>query len=122
MFKSHSWNAGITTYKHSRKSMIGQDVLKTTGLCSRTIATFTKQWPGKMDDVRVTSPQIPLDQYPNEHLSEEDILNTMVGDLQRIVEYPKLGFQSKHEVPKNVMAAMQDLIKMGYTKHLLNLE
>ena len=102
--------------------MIGQDVLKTTGLCSRTIATFTKQWPGKMDDVRVTSPQIPLDQYPNEHLSEEDILNTMVGDLQRIVEYPKLGFQSKHEVPQNVLAAMQDLIKMGYTKHLLHLK
>ena len=101
--------------------MIGQDVLKTTGLCSRTIATFTKQWPGKMDDVRVTSPQIPLDQYPNEHLSQEDILNTMVGDLQRIVEYPKLGFQSKHEVPQRVLTAMQNLIKMGFTKHLLNL-
>ena len=50
------------------------------------MATFTKQWPGKIDEVRVTSPQIPLDQYPNEHLSREDILNTMVGDLQRIVE------------------------------------
>ena len=100
--------------------MIGQDVLKTTGLCPRTVATFTKQWPGKIDDARVTSPQIPLDQYPNEHLSQEDILNTMVGDLQRIVEYPKLGFQSEHEVPKKVLAAMQDLIKMGYTKHLLH--
>ena len=99
--------------------MIGHDVSKTTGLCSRTIATFTKQWPGKIDDVRVTSPQIPFDQYPNEHLSQEDILNTMVGDLQRIVEYPKLGFQSKHEVPQNVLDAMEYLIKMGYTKHQL---
>ena len=90
-------------------------------LLCRTIATFTKQWPDGIDDVRVTSPQIPLDQYPNVHLSKEDILNTMVGDLQRIVEYPRLGFQSTHDVPEIVLTAMQSLIDMGYTKHLLQM-
>ena len=62
-----------------------------------------------------------MDQYPNDHLSKEDILNTMVGDLQRIVEYPKLGFQSKQDVPEIVLTAMQSLIDMGYTKHLLQM-
>ena len=114
LFRSPLWSAGITPSRP--KSNMQMFFL----LC-RTIATFTKQWPDGIDDVRVTSPQIPMDQYPNDHLSKEDILNTMVGDLQRIVEYPRLGFQSTHDVPEIVLTAMQSLIDMGYTKHLLQM-
>ena len=56
----------------------------------RTYATFCKQWPGK--DLLVTSPKVSLDEYlshySNEALSADDVISIMVGDLQRIREYP----------------------------------
>ena len=68
----------------------------------------------------VTSPKISFEQYPNENLSQEEILHTMVGDLQRIIEYPKLGFQISQEVPQTVVNAMEKLIVLGYTNHLIS--
>ena len=68
----------------------------------------------------VTSPRISFEQYPNENLSQEEILHTMVGDLQRIIEYPKLGFQISQEVPQTVVDAMEKLIALGYTNHLIS--
>ncbi len=44
----------------------------------------------------------------------------MVGDLERIKEYPKLGFQIEQEIPDKVWEAGQELIKLGYNKFLLN--
>jgi hypothetical protein len=43
----------------------------------------------------------------------------MVGDLQRIKEYPKLGFQIEQEIPKDVWEAWEELVKLGYIKYLL---
>ena len=85
----------------------------------RTYATFKKQWPDPCTEVRVTSPQIPYEDYPNDFLTKDDILHTMVGDLQRIIEYPKQGFQIEQEVPKDVLEAMEQLIVAGYTNHLM---
>lgn len=78
-----------------------------------------KQWPGTMKSILVTSPGIPFDQYPTNTLILEAIVHTMVGDLQRIIEYPKLGFQIEQDVPKEVMEAFEELIKAGYTNHLI---
>ena len=79
-----------------------------------------KQWPGREVETMVTSPRISFEQYPNENLSQEEILHTMVGDLQRIIEYPKLGFQISQEVPQTVVDAMEKLIALGYTNHLIS--
>jgi hypothetical protein len=43
----------------------------------------------------------------------------MVGDLQRIVEYPKRGLQVAQDVPDSVMKSWSNLVQNGYTKHLL---
>lgn len=44
----------------------------------------------------------------------------MVGDLQRIKEYPAKGFQIPQEIPDNVWSAYEKLGCVGYTSHLIN--
>lgn len=43
----------------------------------------------------------------------------MVGDLQRIKEYPIKGFQIQQEIPSNVWDAYEKLVSLGYTSHLI---
>jgi uncharacterized SAM-binding protein YcdF (DUF218 family) len=83
----------------------------------RSYATFKKHWPDKK--VIVTSPQISFEEYHNDEIPLEKVINIMVGDLQRIKEYPQKGFQIFQEIPDNVWQAYEKLIKRGYTQHLI---
>ena len=87
----------------------------------RSYATFRKVWPEKA--VIVTSPRASLDQYlstySNEALSPGDVVSIMVGDLQRLREYPAKGFQIPQEIPDAVWAAYEELVKAGYNRHLI---
>lgn len=85
----------------------------------RTFATFKAQWPGDAADITVTSPNISYDDYFDEANPKETIMNIMVGDLQRIKEYPKLGYQIEQEIPRDVSQAYEELIAAGYTEHLM---
>lgn len=82
----------------------------------RSYATFKKHWPAK--DLLVTSPQIPFAEYPTEEISVERVINVMVGDLQRIKIYPAKGFQIHQEIPDAVWAAYEQLVALGFDKHL----
>jgi uncharacterized SAM-binding protein YcdF (DUF218 family) len=84
----------------------------------RTYATFKKQWPGPPIDCLVTSPQIDYENYFDEANPKELVINVMVGDLQRIKEYPKLGYQIEQKIPDQVWRAYEDLIQLGYDKQL----
>jgi len=46
------------------------------------------------------------------------VIDIMVGDLWRVIEYPRLGHQSHQAVPGDVGAALKILIGAGYDKHL----
>ena len=87
----------------------------------RTFATFNKVWPGK--SLRVTSPQLSMDaylaRYSHDSMTADDVISIMVGDLQRIREYPALGFQIPQDIPAEVWQAYNDLVKAGYDRHLL---
>lgn len=85
----------------------------------RVYATFMKQWPGEKIDIILTAPPIDFLDYPNEILPKDVIINTMMGDLQRIKLYPEKGFQVYQEIPDNVWDAFEKLCALGYTKHLL---
>lgn len=89
----------------------------------RSYATFRKMWPEK--DVIVTSAQVSfeeyLDQYTNRELSSDDVISIMVGDLQRIKVYAEKGYQIRQEIPEDVWSAYEELVKAGYTKHLVSL-
>jgi uncharacterized SAM-binding protein YcdF (DUF218 family) len=82
----------------------------------RTMATFGRFWPELR--LMVTSPQIGFDDLALPWLSERRVIEIMVGDLQRILDYPHLGFQIPQEVPEAVLQAHQELIARGYTGHL----
>ncbi|NMC04531.1 MAG: YdcF family protein [Candidatus Lokiarchaeota archaeon] len=83
----------------------------------RTLATFSKVWPGQ--DFVVTSPPIPFESYPNAAIPLDDVIHAMIGDLQRIMLYPAKGFQAHQAVPEAVHAAYAFLVQAGYTRHLM---
>ncbi len=83
----------------------------------RVYATVRKQWPELT--VTVSSPQISYEEFPNETIPRELLIAVLVGNLQRIIEYPKLGFQAPEEVPEEVMGAFRALIEAGYTSELM---
>lgn len=83
----------------------------------RSYATFKKNWPGK--DVIVTSPQISFEDYPSGDITFEKMMNSMVGDLQRIKVYPEKGYQIPQEIPQDVWEAWEQLVKAGYNKDVV---
>ena len=83
----------------------------------RAYSTFKKVWPEK--DVRVTSPQIKFADYPTKDFPRERIIEIMVGDLQRIREYPARGFQVEQDIPDNVWKSFEELVSLGYDGHLI---
>jgi uncharacterized SAM-binding protein YcdF (DUF218 family) len=83
----------------------------------RTYATFNKVWPEK--EFVVTSPQLLYEEYMKDPEFKELTINVMVGDLQRIKEYPAKGFQIPQDIPGEVWSAFEKLVNEGYTKHLI---
>jgi len=69
--------------------------------------------------VIVTSPQISLEEYVTVDISLEKVINIMVCDLQRIIEYPKKGFQIHQFVPDQVLDAFHFLVSEGFNRHLI---
>jgi hypothetical protein len=82
----------------------------------RTYSTFQKQWPGKT--VYVTSPQISFEDYPSTEIPIEQVVNIMVGDLQRIRVYAEKGFQIHQDIPVKVWNAYEQLVALGFNKQL----
>lgn len=83
----------------------------------RTYATFMNFWPGK--EILVTSPPISFADYPTAALPRDRVINIMVGDLQRIREYPARGFQIPQPIPAEIWEAYEALIARGYDQHLI---
>ena len=86
----------------------------------RTYATFMKQWPDSGTKITVTSPQLSYNEYISERIPKEAVINIMVGDLQRIKEYPKKGFQIEQAIPAEVWDAYEKLVSAGFNKHLID--
>jgi uncharacterized SAM-binding protein YcdF (DUF218 family) len=83
----------------------------------RAYATFMNFWPGK--HLIVSSPPISFADYPTTELPKDLVINIMIGDLQRIRDYPAKGFQIAQEIPSEVWQAYEKLVAMGYDKHLI---
>lgn len=84
----------------------------------RAHATFMNFWPGKR--LIVTSPPIPFAGYFTAELPKDLVINIMVGDLQRIRDYPAKGFQIPQEIPDEIRQAYEKLLALGYDKHLIH--
>ena len=83
----------------------------------RTLATLQAQWPEVR--VAVSSPPFSFREYLTRELPQDLVVSAMVGDFQRILEYPKQGFSTEQPVPPEAMAAFRMLVEAGYGSQLL---
>lgn len=85
----------------------------------RVVATAPIFWP---EVSLITScPDHDFAEQPTVEHSLDDLINEMVGDVQRMIEYPRLGFQAAQEIPVEVLAAYEELKARGYTRHLMKI-
>lgn len=83
----------------------------------RAYATCRKVWP-EVEAVCVSRP-LSFDEYVASAGCERRVIETLVGDLQRVIEYPWRGYAIAQEVPTAVHVAYRDLLGAGYTGRLL---
>ncbi|RXS80558.1 YdcF family protein [Streptomyces sp. TM32] len=83
----------------------------------RSFATARKMWPEV--DVICASEPLEFDDYLKSIGDEKLVTDQLVGDLQRVIEYPALGFAIEQEVPEDVHAAYTSLIHDGFTSRLI---
>jgi len=86
----------------------------------RTYATGKVWWPDV--NIIVKSPPMSMINYPSSNPAvavDDHWIHAMVGDLQRIKEYPKKGFQIPQDMDDDVWEAFRILVDAGYTRSLL---
>lgn len=83
----------------------------------RSFATARKMWPEV--DVICASEPLEFDDYLKSIGDEKLVIDMLVGDLQRVIEYPTLGFAIEQDVPEDVHAAYASLINDGFTSRLV---
>ncbi len=83
----------------------------------RALATFHLLWPDL--ELVCAAPDTHFYHSPAPGHTPEDVVSEIVGDLQRIIEYPALGYQAEQDIPDAVLHAYQELVALGYTGHLL---
>lgn len=75
----------------------------------RAKATFAQFWPEL--HTMVTSQQVSYEEYmSNSSIGRKKSIEVMVGDLQRIIEYPAKGWMAPQNVPQDVMQAYRALV------------
>ncbi|WP_438490254.1 YdcF family protein [Streptomyces sp. S186] len=110
---------------------LSRDVLAAAGIVPKTVllasmpymerrafAAARKVWP----EVEVVCASAPLefDDYLKTIGDDKHVVDQLVGDLQRVIEYPKLGFAIEQDVPEDVHGAYESLIRDGFTSRLLD--
>jgi len=83
----------------------------------RSYATCRKLWPEA--EVVCASEPLELDDYIKSIGDEKLVVDMLVGDLQRVIEYPKLGFAVEQDVPGDVYDAYERLLRAGFDSRLI---
>jgi uncharacterized SAM-binding protein YcdF (DUF218 family) len=86
-------------------------------MARRSLHTARAQWPEV--NWQVSVPPISFDSYASEDVPEERMINLLVGDLQRMWVFADKGFQSPAEVPKEAVAAYEQLVARGFDQFVL---
>jgi uncharacterized SAM-binding protein YcdF (DUF218 family) len=83
----------------------------------RAFATAGKVWP-ELDVVCASEP-LSLPDYVKSIGNDTLVVDMLVGDLQRVIEYPKQGFAVNQDVPDTVEQAYSRLVGRGFTSRLI---
>lgn len=84
----------------------------------RSFATARKLWPEV--EVFCASEPVTFGGYLKSVRDERLVVDMLVGGLQRVMEYPKLGFAIEQDVPENVRVAYESLVAAGFDSRLLS--
>lgn len=87
-------------------------------LSRRALATAQIQWPEI--EWFIEPPHLSFDEYIKNETNKERMIHLIVGDLQRLIIYPELGFQLPVTIPEEVMNAYDNLVNQGYSQFLIN--
>ncbi|MFE7134769.1 YdcF family protein [Streptomyces sp. NPDC057638] len=83
----------------------------------RSYATARKLWPEA--EIICASEPLELDDYLKAIGDDRLVLDMLVGDLQRLIEYPKRGFAITQDIPDDIHSAYESLITDGFTSRLI---
>lgn len=90
----------------------------------RLFAALGVYWPEVTADV--TSPQVSLEAHLRRGeaagMTRRGMLETLVGDVQRIEVYARLGYQLPQPIPEPVRLAYRRMVDRGYTGQLVREE
>ena len=83
----------------------------------RAYATCRRQWPEV--DPRCASAPLGLREYVETIGPAADVVDMMIGDMERVIRYPELGFAIEQDVPDSALAAYSRLVERGFTSRML---
>jgi uncharacterized SAM-binding protein YcdF (DUF218 family) len=83
----------------------------------RVALTVPVQWPGIAAYVDAPAWKFPED--VSNIIGVFGVMHEMVGDVDRIQQYPARGFQVPHTVPLPILESWRALIEAGFGRHLL---
>jgi uncharacterized SAM-binding protein YcdF (DUF218 family) len=83
----------------------------------RAYATARKLWPEV--SIVCASEDLSLDDYLKQMGDDRFVTDMLVGDLQRVIEYPARGFAIVQEVPARVQDAYRRLLAAGFDSRLI---
>lgn len=83
----------------------------------RVAQTQPIHWPDI--DCAVDAPDFTFPWGVSNMVGVFGLIEEMVGDIHRLLRYPRLGFQQALPIPAEVLDAWQQLIALGYNRHLL---
>lgn len=87
-------------------------------LSRRHKATLLKLWP-EVDWV-VSTPSAPTVDERMAQDKPEHFIEMIVGEVDRLQSYPSKGFMGAIEIPKDVIAAKDALVKSGFTEQVVS--
>lgn len=83
----------------------------------RAFATARQLWPEV--GIVCASETLTFDDYLKSIGDDKLVIDMLVGDLQRVIEYPARGFAVAQDVPGAVMDAYRRLLAAGFDSRLL---
>lgn len=83
----------------------------------RAYATCRKLWPEVTP--LCTSAPLSLEEYVKTLGDAAEVVDMMIGDLQRVMKYPKRGFAIEQPISPAVRSAFDHLVAAGFTSRLL---
>ncbi|MFW5418327.1 YdcF family protein [Nocardiopsis sp. CNT-189] len=86
-------------------------------MARRALAAAAVHWPGA--EWRFRAFGGGYEGYPDERYGAEELVSFLVGDLQRLVVYPRRGWAAPVHVPDRVAEAYDRLVRAGFTEHLV---